>query len=239
MQNAPKKQTVDDASDTPPNPAEEESDDDNTFYGQTTKWLTLVTKIIVIIGLFIFVGYSLWHGLSDQSVLVTKLSDPAFARGLITFIITVSTIGLAFAMIYQAFSDDGNNADNKYRRAREIFASLMGVLGTIVGFYFGSAEKGSASLSVAEIQVIDKMVITNITGGTPPYRYQIIADENSKDEHGNVLKSSEYQISQNGWVKHIYPEKPKSGELTINVYDSKDISTSKKKELSDLTNIAK
>ena len=34
----------------------------------------------------------------------------------------------------------------------EVFAGLMGVLGTIVGFYFGSAEKATPPLEISAIQ---------------------------------------------------------------------------------------
>jgi hypothetical protein len=50
--------------------------------------------------------------------------------------------------LFQSFFS-GQAEDNSFRRAREIFAGLMGVLGTIVGFYFGSSEKLTAPLDVA------------------------------------------------------------------------------------------
>ena len=86
--------------------------------------------------------------------LIGRLSDPSFARGLITFLISVATIGLAFVLVYQASS----SSDDSFRRAREVFAGLMGILGTIVGFYFGSADKTSAKLDIAAVKFTDKQI---------------------------------------------------------------------------------
>ena len=198
----------------------------STSFSKIYTWLTPLLLVIAV-------GYFLYTGLTSN--LIGKLGDPAFARGLITFIITVSTIGLAFLMVIKAFSsDDTNNAeeaDNKYRRAREIFAGLMGILGTIVGFYFGSAEKASPLLNVADIQTIGKTVVSNVTGGTEPYRYTITPSSDAKDEKGGNLNPVLDQISSDGWIKYSFLEKPISGTLTIVVTDSKNASASKTKEL--------
>ncbi|MFI3219624.1 MAG: hypothetical protein QX189_10960 [Methylococcales bacterium] len=146
----------------------------------------------------------------------------------------VSLLGWLLAI--KAFSttsspEEKAEADNQYRRAREIFASLMGILGTIVGFYFGSAEKVTPLLNVADIQVIDKTVVSNVTGGTEPYRYTITPSSDAKDVKDGKLNPILDKISPDGWIKELYPEKPKSGTLTIVVTDSKNASASKIKEI--------
>ena len=45
---------------------------------------------------------------------IRKLSDTGFARGLITFIISVATIGLAFVLVSQSFSRE--TTDEGFRR---------------------------------------------------------------------------------------------------------------------------
>ena len=128
-----------------------------------------------------------------------KLSDPAFARGLITFIICMATIGLAFMMVYQAFFSEESN-DDKFRRAREIFAGLMGVLGTIVGFYFGSATIKAEAPQIATLQIEKREVVSYISGGTQPYRVAI----KIKGEYSDAkeIDISDIFVSEDGWVRY-------------------------------------
>src|SRR5262245_14848578 len=81
---------------------------------------------------------------------IAKLGDQDFARGLITFIISVSTIVLGFILVtsslFGASDAQGQEAENRFRRGREVFAGLLGVLGTIVGFYFGAAQQSPREL---------------------------------------------------------------------------------------------
>ncbi|MFO1431428.1 MAG: hypothetical protein U1F76_15005 [Candidatus Competibacteraceae bacterium] len=87
--------------------------------------------------------------------LISKLSNPAVSRGLITFLISVATIALAFFLVFQSFFSS-ESSDDRFRRGREVFAGLLGVLGTIVGFYFGATTDSSStptSPTIAGIQV--------------------------------------------------------------------------------------
>jgi uncharacterized membrane protein YhaH (DUF805 family) len=59
------------------------------------------------------------------------------ARNLITFLVAVGTIAIAFlailtAMVIREFKE-------RFAMAKEVLTILVGVLGTIVGFYFGTA----------------------------------------------------------------------------------------------------
>jgi hypothetical protein len=63
--------------------------------------------------------------LTDTSV-IHRLTDPPFARGLITFIISVATIGLAFVLVCESFAAGSDNKfDERFRRAQEILALLI------------------------------------------------------------------------------------------------------------------
>lgn len=104
--------------------------------------MVLLIIVLVIGAVLIFLA---------RAPIIYKLSEPALARGVITFIICIATIALAFIMVYQAFL--GQSDDTKFRRAREIFTGLMGVLGTIVGFYFGSAIISTETPTVANLQI--------------------------------------------------------------------------------------
>ena len=167
-------------------------------------------SVLIVLGVAI-----LW----DAQV-IRRLSDPGFARGLITFLISVATIGLAFVLVFQSFSTD----DNSFRRAREIFAGLMGVLGTIVGFYFGSAEKTTALPEIAPIKLSGSQLVTHVTGGNRPYRYSIT----STDKDFKELR----KISEDGWIVEVLEQPAKPGTtITIEVTDIKDQKVSAKLEI--------
>src|SRR5437870_1757919 len=79
----------------------------------------------------------LW-GLSGNRGFLASLSDRTVAQGLITFLITVTTIGLAIILaISTIVSDGGEDADKRFDRGKQVLSVLIGLLGTIVGFYFG------------------------------------------------------------------------------------------------------
>jgi hypothetical protein len=153
---------------------------------------------------------------------IGKLSDAAYARGVITFIITVATIGLAFVLVYAAFNTapDGKE-DERFRRGREVFTVLMGVLGTIVGFYFGSTEKTSALPEIAPIKLSDQELTTHIAGGLSPYRYTIVSTDT------NFQKVS--RSSDDGWIIESLNGRPKPGStLEVEVTDGRNQKTTRK-----------
>jgi hypothetical protein len=181
-----------------------------------TSWLT--------VGLLAVFGGGLLSAILFEAPVIARLSDPAFTRGLITWIISMSTIGIAFVLIYQAFFSV-ESSDDRFRRGREIFTGLMGVLGTIVGFYFGSAEKPGGIVQIAEIRFADKQLITHISGGTRPYRYSITSNDKDFAPINN-------KVSDDGWIIERLLQAPKPGSaVTIDVTDSKDQKASRKLEM--------
>jgi hypothetical protein len=187
----------------------------NNRAAETTSWLT-----ISLIAIF---GVGLLAAIIFDAPIIGRLGDPAFTRGLITWIISMSTIGIAFVLIYQAFFAV-DSSDDRFRRAREIFTGLMGVLGTIVGFYFGSAEKSGLTFEVAEIRFADKQLMTHISGGARPYRYSIT----STDKNFPPIK----KISEDGWIIETQEQTPKPGTtITIEATDSKDQKASRKLDI--------
>jgi hypothetical protein len=133
--------------------------------------------------------------------------------------ISVATIGLAFVLVYQSFLSQAS-ADS-FRRAREVFAGLMGVLGTIVGFYFGTVEKPATSLEIAAIKAADKQLLTHVSGGTRPYQYSIT----STDKEFKEIK----KVSEDGWIVELLEQPPKPGSIiTVEVTDNKEQKASRK-----------
>ena len=178
--------------------------------------------------IILFAGGILIAIASDARAL-TRLSDPAYARGLITWLIILTTIGIAFILIYQAFNNTGQSEEG-FRRGREVFAGLMGIVGTIVGFYFGSTEKGQKTLEVAEFVREGQSVTTYVSGGTMPYRYSLKASDDA------LLKATDkVNISDTGWIRENLLAVPATGaSISIEVIDAKDVKGSRKTEFKSL-----
>jgi hypothetical protein len=138
-----------------------------------------------------------------------NLRDPAYARGVITFLIVLSAIGLGFFLTILTFfgSCDTQAEAEKFRRGREVHAVLVGVMGTVVGFYFGNAEKNTSKLEVTSPQIIatttGKHLAAHITGGTPPYRYTLTFET----ANSGVFNPSALNVTNkfsDGWISEDF-----------------------------------
>jgi hypothetical protein len=187
----------------------------NTILANPGMVMLVVFSVIILIAVY------------KGAPVLDKLSEPTFARGLITFIICLATIGLAFMLVCYAFSE---SSDERFKRAREVFAGLLGILGTIVGFYFGSATSGITPISMADIQINDREVVTYVTGGTPPYQGKITA-KGTFDDSSDIKPPKEPAIvSQNGWITYTFEKPLSKATIEIDVKDSQNRTASKEKE---------
>ena len=168
---------------------------------------------VVLLGIVLL----FWRG----GPIFDRLSEPAGARGMITAVISLATIGLAFMLVYQAFADV---TDEKFRRAREIYAGFLGVFGTIVGFYFGSITTGAPKLNLAPVQVTATAAIAHVTGGTPPYRWTLTAK--GKDVDGNDLPAKANGVSDDGWIRYSFSKPASAADISIDVKDGQSTVTS-------------
>jgi len=67
-------------------------------------------------------------------------------------LVAVATVGIALVLVvYVVTSDKKDQVKEGFPLAKEVLTSLIGVLGTIVGFYFGSTT-GSPTTTAAEQQ---------------------------------------------------------------------------------------
>jgi hypothetical protein len=150
---------------------------------------------------------------SGQWAVLKDVAELAYARGLITLAITVATIAIAVLLVTTAVFGIVSS-DDQFRRAREVFSVLAGVLGTIVGFYFGSAEKERPQgVKLAEVKVVTSgqgsRIVTAATAGTPPYRYRV-------EVEGKTVASGE---SKDGLIL-AEVQGPRPGALSISVEDN-------------------
>lgn len=114
---------------------------------------------------------------------IKLLADTDFARGLITFVVVMATVIVAFVVIVSAVFDVSTTDDERekrFHRARDVLAVFVGILGTILGFYFGSAENGRAKvLTVATAaRATDQagvwQLVGTVQGGMPAIHYRIV-----------------------------------------------------------------
>ena len=164
-------------------------------------------------------------GLFTRSSIVRELASPDLARGVITFIFSVGTIGIALLLAVGALV--GQHTAEEFDKAKQVLTVLIGVFGTILGFYFGTAAGGGQKVDLAEIKFADKQLITHISGGTRPYRYSITSSE--KDF--TPIKS---RVSDDGWIIETLPQAPRpKSTLNVDVTDAKDQKASQKFDIPD------
>jgi hypothetical protein len=75
-----------------------------------------------------------------RSNFVKDLAEAGNARGLITFLVAITTISVALLTSISVFYVNADELENRFSKAKDVLAILVGILGTILGFYFGSAE---------------------------------------------------------------------------------------------------
>jgi hypothetical protein len=87
---------------------------------------------------------ALGFGIFGPQSLVDKLAKTENARGLITYILAVGTIAIAVVLVVGALLGGDEDKDS-FSRGKEILTMLIGIFGTILGFYYGSEQKQTSS----------------------------------------------------------------------------------------------
>ncbi len=119
---------------------------------QMTKWQRFVATIaenalsvfmlimllffIVVLILALFGGF-LTSGSGGKDGFLTTISDITVTRGLITFLFGIATVAVSILLVIAAFTSSGPDIKERFDMGKQVLATLIGVFGTIVGFYFG------------------------------------------------------------------------------------------------------
>ncbi len=157
-----------------------------------------LTAFVIILSVLVLIGVNLL-GL-DKGRILDKLADMQYARGLITYLFAVGTIGTVIVLILAALLGEGD-MDSRFGRAKEILTLLIGLFGTIIGFYFGSqlgVDAKAQAINLSEPLMPETVVsgetftyISFITGGEPPYLYSIGLEPNM---------TPNYEKRTQGWI---------------------------------------
>jgi len=107
----------------------------SSLFGQVWRNVQAVGTIIPALAI-LYLFYLAFGGLS-----LTDLAKPDIARGLLTFLFGVTTVGIAIIVVLSVFLGQGTKEDlgERFQRGKDILTILIGVFGAILGFYFGSA----------------------------------------------------------------------------------------------------
>jgi hypothetical protein len=114
----------------------------------------IVLSVIALIGAAVL-GF-------DRGVL-NSMARPEAARGLITYLFAVVTIGTAVVLVLSALVGTNEAIDDKrFQRGKEVLALMLGLFGTIVGFYFASSAPSlggeAAILRLSALDVTPRVI---------------------------------------------------------------------------------
>jgi hypothetical protein len=115
---------------------------------------------------------------------ISSLAESGRARGLITFLVGAGTIFIAVLVVIGALlSDDSPAYEKAFTRAKEVLTLLIGIFGTILGFYYGSERQPTgaagppAPLAITSLEAIREngtaAITASVTGGRPPYTWSL------------------------------------------------------------------
>ncbi|MGR8934040.1 MAG: hypothetical protein ACU837_06565 [Gammaproteobacteria bacterium] len=125
------------------------------------------------------------------------------ARGLITFMVAMITVTLAIVLsIYPIISADNKEAKTdikeRFIMGKEVLMVFVGILGTIVGFYYASDHKSAGNdeqwvskflVNPSEINAGGDFTLTMLlTAGLAPYHYEISSDPAGIQAAGETLE---------------------------------------------------
>lgn len=201
-----------------------------TFVGRFFEPDNDTRNLILAIGIVVVSGLGLGI-FSDDGKFLSSLKDSDVSRGLITFLVAVTTVSIAIILaLYAVTANDTDALKDRFSLGKEVLTTLVGILGTILGFYFGSADKGGTEqFTIADITFQGTQIRTHVAGGVFPYRYSITAGNQNFSKIDN-------HISKDGWIFEVLDKQPSQGtQITIDVSDAKGKTTSKTVAYSDIT----
>lgn len=151
-------------------------------------WTTITQSIlpIAVVTIALLFVFGLISALRNAPNVISPLADTEYARGLITFLVAFAAILIAVVLtLYTVLGGDKDaEQEQRFNRGKEVLTIFIGILGTIVGFYYGSsppAQGNVQALTVSPVVISNEQprngetisIMNLITGGIPPYTYAI------------------------------------------------------------------
>ena len=150
----------------------------------------------------------------DKGEVVNNLGRHDFARGLITYLFTLTTILIAIILIIAAVL--GGGRPDEFAKGKEVLALMLGVFGTIVGFYFGAETSTTPpeAFGVSPLLLSDDAATSGETIGATAF----VQGAPGPLNFGFALDESPIQydsaVPDDGWIRHEITM-PEVGEVTM------------------------
>jgi len=135
-------------------------------------WAPTLSVVVVLAGMVLIAQMLVGQGSAHD------VRDIEYARGFITVLFGVGTIGVAIVVALSGVFLTDDKAKERFDRGKEVLSLLLGIFGTIVGFYYGT--KQSESTKPTATLTRPQAAVSEPKGDQAP------ATGDVKDKSGNV-----------------------------------------------------
>ena len=173
-------------------------------------WWELLTLVALIVTGLAIAGVLIFGIFVSRSFL-PELGQVEIARGLITFLFAFALISIVVLVAIAVFWMEAEEIELRYSKVKDLLAILVGIFGTIMGFYFATPSQPPPSpLSLQPLTVtagtatadsIPITVATRISGGSPPYRYDIVIFDPAGKADTSKLGAAEKRADESGRIQ--------------------------------------
>lgn len=118
------------------------ADEKQSVFEQFWRSLTF-RRVVAIIGLFLFALLVIGIWQNDYKDAIKEIKDwlgqagqVNFARGLITTFVVLTTLLIALTLVASLFFGNAKDREDRFSMGKEVLTIFIGILGTIMGFYY-------------------------------------------------------------------------------------------------------
>ena len=126
------------------------------------------------------------------------------------------TIGTALVLVVAALIGSQTDiSERQFQHGKEVLSLLLGVFGTIVGYYFGATRTTTAtpSIRVSSLELFPAAAHAGetftaravVAGGAPPYHYSFVLGDEKPSGYTNESETG--LVSQQLFIPKLQPGK--------------------------------